>query len=158
MKNQSSIIRAVTTAVLAIGLPGVVLRAQERAIYPEKADARASIKQAIGRAAHAHKRVILDFGGNWCGDCKVLDGYFHKEPSASLLKHNYILVDVNIGNFDMNKDIARQYGVPLEKGVPALAVLDSHGHAIYSQKNGEFESMRAMDANSVTDFLKRWKG
>ena len=55
-----------------------------------------------------------------------------------------------------NFDIAERYGIPLRKGVPALAVLDSDGRLLYSQKNGEFESMRSMDPKSVNDFLKRW--
>jgi hypothetical protein len=40
--------------------------------------------------------------------------------------------------------------------VPALAVLESDGRLLYSQKNGEFESMSRMDAGSVNEFLRRW--
>jgi thiol:disulfide interchange protein len=128
-----------------------------RHIYNENADARADIRDALATAARDHKRVILDFGGNWCGDCQVLDIYFHRAPNDAILNANYVLVDVNIGRYDKNVDIARQYDVPLQKGVPALAVLDAHGHLLYSQKSGEFESMRRMNPDSVTDFLKRWK-
>ena len=126
-------------------------------IYPAPELAQAELKDALAKAAKLHKRIILDFGGNWCGDCKVLDKYFHQEPNASLLKANFILVDVNIGKFDKNKDIAKMYDVPLEKGVPALAVLDSNGKSLFSQKKGEFESMARMDPQSVTDFLNHWK-
>lgn len=157
MKNFPSSIVAVVTAVLAIALAPAT-QTPENKIYPDAAQAKADVKSAIEKASHSHKRIILDFGGNWCGDCKALAGIFHKEPNASLLKDNFILVDANIGHFDANKDLAKQYEVPLEKGVPALAVLDSHGKVLYSQKNGEFESMRTMDPGSVTTFLKRWKG
>jgi thioredoxin 1 len=134
--------------------------AQEHAkdIYPAPEMAKTEIKEALAQASKLHKRVILDFGGNWCGDCRVLDKFFHQEPNATLLKDKFILVDVNIGRFDQNKDIAATYGVPLDKGVPALAVLDSDGHTLFSQKKGEFESMRKMDPSSVTEFLKRWMG
>ena len=131
--------------------------AKAKEIYPTPEIAKQEIKDALGRAAKLHKRVILDFGGNWCGDCKVLDKYFHQEPNASLLKANFILVDVNIGRFDKNKDIAKTYGVPLEKGVPALAVLDESGKPLFSQKKGEFESMARMDPVAVTEFLNHWK-
>ena len=126
-------------------------------IYPEPAAANAEIQNALATAAREYKRVILDFGGNWCGDCKVLNIYYHQEPNASLLAANYVLVDVNICRMDCNTDIADKYAVPLKKGVPALAVLDSNGTLLYSQRNGEFESMRRMDSNSVTDFLNTWK-
>src|SRR5579862_7444378 len=128
-----------------------------RDIYPSPEVAQAEIKTAIADATRLHKRIILDFGGNWCGDCRVLDKYFHQQPNAKLLKDNFILVDVNIGKFDRNQDIAKTYNVPLEKGVPALAVLDSDGKPLFSQKQGEFESMRRMAPSSVTDFLNHWK-
>ncbi len=151
---------AIAIPVVALFAPTAVAGAQTKApkdIYPAPETPPVVIKAALAQAAKLHKRVILDFGGNWCGDCIVLNTYFHKEPNASLLKDNFILVDVNIGKFDQNKDIAKTYGVPLEKGVPALAVLDSTGHPLFSQKKGEFESMRRMDTSSVTEFLKHWK-
>jgi thioredoxin 1 len=46
---------------------------------------------------------------------------------------------------------------PSIKGVPALAVLAADGKVLYSQATGEFEDMRHMDPNSVTEFLKKWK-
>lgn len=130
---------------------------QFREIYSETADAHVEVRDALAKAAREHKRVILDFGGNWCGDCKVLDIYFHQEPNASLLASNFVLVDVNIGHYDKNLDLAQRYDVPLKKGVPALAVLDRRGHLLYSQRQGEFEAMRHMDPGSVTQFLDRWK-
>jgi len=128
-----------------------------RHIYDENADARAEIRDALSTAAREHKRVILDFGGNWCGDCQVLDYYFHQQPNAALLSQNYVLVDIDIGRYDHNTDLADRYDVPIHRGVPALAVLDAHGHVVYSQKNGEFEAMRHMDPSSVTTFLEKWK-
>jgi hypothetical protein len=62
-----------------------------------------------------------------------------------------------VGQYDANLDIARKYGIPLEKGVPALAVLDEHGVLLYSQAGGEFEKMRHMESATVTAFLTTWK-
>ncbi len=144
------------TAALLILLSSAVF-AQRRQIYPDPSEAQPEIQKALATAAREHKRIILDFGGNWCGDCQVLDLYFHDPANAPLLAANYILVDINIGHMDANTEIADKYGVPLNKGVPALAVLDSHGRVLYSQRNGEFESMRHMNISSVTTFLNRWK-
>ena len=72
---------------------------------------------------------------------------------------HFVLVRVNVGDkgIDHNIDLAQRYGIPLNKGVPALAVLDSDGRVVFSQKNGEFESMSRMDTRSVNEFLTRWK-
>lgn len=160
----SSVIRkgmtALAAAVVMLSMMAVAQAQQQfhaRQIYGDPAQTHAELREALAKAAHEHKRVILDFGGNWCGDCQVLDIYFHQEPNASLLRDHYVLVDVNIGRYDQNTDIADKYAIPLKRGVPALAVLDSHGTLLYSQKTGEFENMRNMDSASVTDFLTRWK-
>jgi len=127
-------------------------------IYPDGGRAEQDIAAALARAGKEKKRVLLDFGGNWCGDCQVLEIYFHDSANRALLEQNYVLVPVNIGKFDQNLDIAARYGVPVTKGVPALAVLDSSGQLVYSQHNAEFESMRTLNPASVTAFLLQWKG
>jgi thioredoxin 1 len=144
-------------AALLILTAGIVAAAQNRIIYSATANANADIAAAMQTARQQHKRIILDFGGNWCGDCQVLDIYFHQEPNASIVEKNFLVVHVDIGRMDKNVDVAEKYGVPLKRGVPALAVLDAHGHLLYSQRDGEFESMRRMDPGSVTEFLNKWK-
>jgi thiol:disulfide interchange protein len=126
-------------------------------IYSETADPAADIAAALAQAKREHKRVIVDFGGDWCGDCQVLDIYFHRQPNADLLQKHFVLVHVWIGHMDANLAIAGKYGVPLNKGVPALAVLNAYGKVIFVQKTGEFEDMRHMEPGSVTEFLEKWK-
>lgn len=152
---RTAIASVVCILLTALTLPA---HAQFRNVYNPNSDAKAEIHDALVRAAREHKRVLLDFGGNWCGDCKVLDIYFHQEPNVALLASHYILVDIDIGQYDRNLDLARKYGIPLQRGVPALAVLSPAGQLLYSQRSGEFEAMRRMDPASVTDFLERWKG
>ena len=127
-------------------------------MYPDGSQAGADIAAALARATREKKRVLLDFGGNWCADCEVLEMYFHDAANRGLLEANYVLVPINIGRYDENLDIAAKYGVPVSKGVPALAVLDPNGQLVYSQRNGEFEAIRSMDSASVTAFLLQWKG
>ena len=126
-------------------------------IYSETADPAADIAAALAEARRKHKNVILDFGGDWCGDCQVLDIYFHQAPNDALLAKHFILVHVYIGHMDLHLDVAAKYGVPIAHGVPALAVLDRHGKVLYSQATGQFSDMRYMQPDSVTAFLTKWK-
>ena len=128
-----------------------------RDIYPDPSQAKADIAAALRVAATGHKRVLLDFGGNWCGDCIVLDMYLHDPENRPILEANFVLVHVNVGHMDENTDLAARYRVPLNKGVPALAVLNDQGKLLYSQKGGEFEAMRRIQASAVTSFLVQWK-
>ena len=128
-----------------------------REIYPDAAQAKTDLAAAVKTAAQAHKRILLDFGGNWCGDCQVLDIYFHDPQNLPLLEANFVLVHINVGYMDRNLDLAKKYEVPVEKGVPALAVLSENGKLLFSQKSGQFEAMRRMETSAVTQFLVQWK-
>jgi thioredoxin 1 len=140
---------------LAALLPLAALAAP---IYPDPSRAAADIDAALREAAASHRRLLVDFGGDWCTDCKVLDAYLKRPENAALVAKHYVVVHVNVGErgIDRNFDVAGRYGIPLKKGVPALAVLDGDGKVVYSQKNGEFESMRRMDSKSVNAFLGKW--
>jgi thiol:disulfide interchange protein len=146
---------ALRSLALAALLP---LAAQAAPIYPDPSQAAADISGALREASATHRRVLVDFGGDWCTDCKVLDVYLKKPENAALVAKHYVVVHVNVGarGIERNFDVAERYGIPLKKGVPALAVLDGDGKVVYSQRNGEFESMRHMDSKSVNEFLGKW--
>ena len=127
-------------------------------LYEKDADAHAEIKEAVARAAKLHKRVILVFGGNWCYDCHVLDSAFHQPDVKPLIDKSFEVVHVDIGDDGKkNADLVEQYKIPLDKGVPAIAVLESDGKLLYSQQNGEWESARSMDPDDIVAFLNKWK-
>ena len=149
-------IKFIAFAVLLMVAAGPAQSAN-RQIYPDPAQAKADLAAALKTAAQTHKRILLDFGGDWCGDCQVLDLYFHDAKNLPILEANFILVHVNIGHMDANVDIAEKYGIPLHKGVPALAVLSEKGALLYSQKGGEFEDMRNLQSAALTSFLVQWK-
>jgi len=127
------------------------------ALYSPEADAKIEIKEAVERAAKRNQRVMLIFGGNWCYDCHVLDQEF-KEPDVAPLIEKFQVVHVDIGeDGKKNNDLAEQYKVPLDKGVPGLAILGPDGKLLYSQQNGEWESARSLDPDDVIAFLNKWK-
>ncbi|HTS38164.1 MAG TPA: thioredoxin family protein [Candidatus Solibacter sp.] len=128
-----------------------------KSIYPAGIDAHAEIKEAEEKAAKEHKRVLLVFGANWCFDCHVLDLAFQRADFVPVVAH-YEVVHIDIGDDGKkNGDIAKEFQVPLEKGIPALAVVDAAGKLLVSQKNGEFENARAMTPEAILEFLNKWK-
>ena len=127
-------------------------------IYPANVDAHAEIKEAEEKAASAHKRLLLVFGANWCFDCHVLDLAFQRPDIAPILVANYEVVHVDLGpEEEKNADLVQQYEIPLNKGIPALAVADSDGKLVASQKNGEFEDARSLAPEVLVAFLNKWK-
>jgi hypothetical protein len=126
-------------------------------IYVPGLNAHAEIAQALKLAAQQHKRLLIVFGANWCYDCHVLDLAFRRPDVAAVLTSNYEVVHVDVGEGDKNQDIMQQYQVPMARGIPAIAVLDSGGKLLYSQKSGEFEKARALGPDDLVTFLNKWK-
>ena len=125
-------------AALLLAAAGAAFAAKP--MYPPIDRARPDIDSALKEAAATKRRVIVDFGGNWCTDCRILDINMRKPENAALLAEHYVVVHVNVGDKGIsdNFDVAERYGIPLKKGVPALAVLDGNGRVVYAQKSGEF--------------------
>jgi thiol-disulfide isomerase/thioredoxin len=127
-------------------------------LYDTEVNAQEEIGETVARAAKDHKRIILMFGGNWCYDCHVLDNAFHQPDVAPLIEKYFYVIHVDIGtDGKKNRDVAEKYDTVLDKGVPALAILDSDGKLLMGQQNGEWESARSLDPDDIIAFLNKWK-
>lgn len=147
--------KAVWLLVLLIGAASAASGASAQ-IYDDHANARQLIEAAIRQASSAHKNIVLDFGANWCLDCHVLDARMRQGELAQIVRNNFVVVHVSVGRYDRNMDLAAKYGIPIHKGIPSLAVLNSRGKILYSQKEGQFENARDMDPSSFLAFFKQW--
>ena len=125
-------------------------------IYNDNANAKEEIQEALGKAQHENKRVLLVFGANWCYDCHVLDYRFHEPNVQPILDKHYVVVHVDIGRGEKNTDLQSLYKIPVARGVPAIAVLDKSGTLLFSQRNGEFAPSRRLPEQSFITFLKQW--
>jgi thioredoxin-related protein len=107
------------------------------AIYDEKADGAKQIADALAVAKKENKRVLLQFGANWCGWCHKLHKLCQTDPDiAAKLKDsfNVVWVDVNKGH---NGDINKKYGNPAGLGLPAIVILDADGNRVRIREVGQ---------------------
>ena len=126
--------------------------------YEESADAKSQIQAALGQAKQAQLPVLVVFGANWCGDCKVLDIAFKEGESAPLIANSFKVVKVDVGRFDRNTDLAELYGVPLKSGIPAVAVLSIQGKVVYATRAGELADARKMGDKGILEFFTKVAG
>jgi thioredoxin 1 len=131
--------------------------AARKDLYPADANAEQEIAEGLQTAKKTHKRVMLIFGGNWCYDCHVLDEAFHAPEIGPTLNKYFVVVHVDVGEYNKNLELAKKYEVPLERGVPAAAILESDGKLLVSQKNQEFEKARSLAPEDILAFLNKWK-
>jgi thioredoxin 1 len=142
-------------SVLLFAASALVFANSNQAPYDEAQDAKAAIKEAQNAAKSANLPLLIVFGANWCGDCKVLDKAMHEGTLSTLMSKDYKVVKVNVGRFDKNLDIAKVYGVPLEKGIPAIALLSPQAQEISATRAGELADARSMGAQGIEQFFKK---
>ena len=153
-----------TAALLVSGFCSTALGAEtpvttsRPAIYDEKADGAKQIADALAVAKKENKRVLLQFGANWCGWCHKLHKLCQTDPDiAAKLKDSFVvvLVDVNKGH---NGDINKKYGNPAGLGLPAIVILNADGKALTTQDSGKLEEGDHHDPKKVLAFLNEWAG
>jgi thioredoxin 1 len=123
--------------------------------YNETADAKGEIRQALSQSATTGTPVVVVFGANWCGDCKVLDIAMRTGKSAPLFARDFKVVKVDVGKFDRNVDVAEAYSVPLKKGIPAVVILSPASEILYATRGGELADARNMGEDGIYQFFRK---
>ena len=126
--------------------------------YNEAADAKAAVARARTRAKAGHKLLLIDLGGNWCLDCRILAGTMDLPEVAAFIRRHYELVTVDIGRFDKNLDIPAHYGITQRlAGVPALLVVDPRTDKLLDAgRVSALEDARSMTPQALADWLAQW--
>jgi thiol-disulfide isomerase/thioredoxin len=99
--------------------------------------------------------VLVDFGGNWCPDCRVLGSVLALEPVRRFVDDRYVVVAVDVGRFSKNLDIPRRFGIEL-KGVPTVLVLDGDGRLLNGGHTLDLGDAGEMTPQAIVDWLARW--
>jgi thioredoxin 1 len=151
-KNSETFTMQRFLPAILCALTATAVIAAAPAPYDEKADAPADVQHALTAAHSDHRKVLLVFGANWCGDCRALDQALHGS-SGPLIEGSFEVVKIDVGNFDKNLALDARYGHPIGNGIPAVVVVDAGDKILYSTKGGELANARKMGDQGIYDFL-----
>ncbi len=132
---------------------------ERKPVYDEKADASQQISAALAKAKKENRRVLIQWGANWCGWCHLLhDCFLTNGEVRRKLMYEYDLVLVDVGHGDKNLELGEKYQADFAKqGLPFLTVLDGDGNVIANQETASLESkdkkVQAHDPQAVLKFL-----
>ena len=126
--------------------------------YDESADANAAVAAAKARARAHHKLLLIDLGGNWCADCRILAGTIELPEVKAFVEKHYELVTVDVGHFDKNLQVPAHYGITKRlEGVPSLLVVNPRTDALLDQgRISALEDARSMTPQALADWLAQW--
>lgn len=128
--------------------------------YDEGADADAQVAAARARAIRAHKRLLIDLGGNWCLDCRLLAGVMDLPELRAFVARHFEIVTVDVGRFDRNLQIPARYGITGRlTGVPAVLIVDPRtDRLIDAGHEAALSDARSLTPQALADWLARWAG
>jgi len=129
----------------------------ERAPYYENADADAAVNAAFARAKKNGKRVLIDLGGNWCGDCIVLANLMQLPELKRFLAANFEIVSVDVGRFNKNLQIPARFGITQRlDGVPSVIIAEPDGTFVNPGHIAALADARHMTPQAIANWLAQW--
>lgn len=126
--------------------------------YNAAADADAQVARAKARAKASGKLLLIDLGGNWCGDCRILTGVMERPDLKPFLDEHYTVVLVDVGRFDRNLQIPAHYGITDRlEGVPAMLIVDPTTDKLLDAGQATaLADARNMSPQGLADWLAQW--
>ena len=125
--------------------------------YDEAANADGAVDAALARARQTHKLVLIDLGGNWCADCRILVGIMELPEVHAFLDAHYEIVSVDVGRFNKNLQIPARYGITTRlEGVPAVLVVTPDGALVDRGHVSALVDARSMTPQAIADWLAQW--
>jgi thiol:disulfide interchange protein len=126
------------------------------ALYDPMANARADVEAALAAAKADGKRVLIDFGADWCPDCHSLAAFMDGAAGRALIEPAFHVVRVDVGMWDHNLDVAKDHVNAIWNGIPAVVALDADGKVVGSSADGSLANARAMTEAQVLTELAAW--
>jgi thioredoxin-related protein len=138
--------------------PAAAAKEAKPTVYDEQADPQQQINAATRIARHHNQRVLLSFGGNWCGWCIKLHKLFDENKEiAELLDEEFVVGWIDSAKLDQVTSFGDKVREQIGKhGVPFLVVLDADGKVLTLQDTGSLEAGPLHDIEKVKAFLKTW--
>jgi thioredoxin 1 len=145
-----------TSSWLAVGCMLLVLCACSQdpgGPYDVLAEPDTDLKHAMTQATAEGKLVLVVFGANWCEDCRALERQLKTDLLHQVVADQFVLMHVDIGNWDKNMDFVARFGKPVDRGIPSIAIVDRDGGIRFVSASGELAKARRMTNEQLAEWI-----
>lgn len=122
--------------------------------YDENANAETELTAAINQASETGKLVLINFGANWCPDCREFEKACLEPETKQLIDTHFVVAKVDVGDWNKNPEIVAEWGNPIEGGIPAVVLATPDKRILFTTKAGQLSKARSMGQESLHRFLE----
>jgi protein disulfide-isomerase len=122
--------------------------------YQAAVDAHALVSAGKQQALQDGRFLMITFGANWCLDCRTLHRHLQSDDVQEYTDGLFHFVNVDVGKFNNNRDVAIDLGVDLAKGIPVSIFFDPEGHVIGTTNDGQLEPARYYSSKQILKFVR----
>ncbi|MCC6795934.1 MAG: DUF255 domain-containing protein [Candidatus Hydrogenedentes bacterium] len=145
--------RMAVCAIFALAITLTATAAERKPIYDESGNGEQLIQAALEKAAKENKRVLIQWGGNWCGWCHLLHDVFQSDKAiADRLAKSFVIVLIDTNS---NKQLIEKYDAKLQ-GVPYLTFLNADNTVAGHHDTGSLEIGSKHDPAKVLAVLNEY--
>jgi thioredoxin 1 len=122
--------------------------------YDGDDDASKEVAAARAAAVREMKFLMVTFGANWCRDCRNLHRNLHSEDVENYTRDLFQFVNVDVGKFNQNRQVADDLGISLSRGIPVAIFFDPQGQVIGTTNEGQLEPARRYSSRQILKFVR----
>jgi len=124
--------------------------------YDEKVVDSLQLDEFIDLSISRGKQPVVIFGGNWCPDCRILEGTLAMPTIKKFLQQHYQVMHIDIGRYDRNMELMDHLNIESKKGVPRVVILDLEKNIMNSSTSSEWTTARDRKQQEIYNYFQKF--
>ena len=124
--------------------------------YDEKVVDSLQLDEFIDLSISKGKQPVVIFGGNWCPDCRILEGTLAMPTIKKFLQQHYQVMHIDIGRYDRNMELMNHLNIESKKGVPRVVILDLEKNIMNSSTSSEWTTARDRKQQEIYNYFQKF--
>ena len=112
------------------------------------------IERFLDSSINKSKQPIIIFGGNWCPDCRILEGTLQLPTIKKYMIEHYEIMHVDVGRYDKNMNLISYFKIPKEEGVPRVLVFDINKNILNMESTKEWTTARDRKQQEIFNYFQ----
>ena len=112
------------------------------------------IERFLDSSINKLKQPIIIFGGNWCPDCRILEGTLQLPTIKKYMIEHYEIMHVDVGRYDKNMNLISYFKIPKEEGVPRVLVFDNKKNILNMESTKEWTTARDRKQQEIFNYFQ----